>query len=137
MCKNFGCLRSWQYCNSCPDILSRTGSDRIWRKWDGYRRLGAWAGVTTLAISRVCDRFLWTIGPRYVALSTLGGGWSMVCGTLDLVLCATGSYCSLVDVTLGDDGTVLGVWMTALGSEAWVCTVALQRIGHIAERCCV
>ena len=77
------------------------------------------------------------IGPRSVALSTLGSGGSTVCGTLDLVRCATGSYCSLVDGTLGADRAELGVWMNTLGSEAWVCTVALQRIGHIAERCCV
>ena len=96
MCKNFGCLRSWRYCNSCPEVFSMTGSARIWRNWAGYCRLAAWDGVMTLAMAVVCDRVRQAIGLRSVALYTIGVGGSTVCGTLDLVRRATGSYCSLV-----------------------------------------
>ena len=71
----------------------------------------------TLEMAVVCDRVCQAIGLRSVALSTLGGGGSTVCGTLDLVRRATGSYCSLVYGTLGADGAALGVWMTTLGSD--------------------
>ena len=71
----------------------------------------------TLEMAVVCDRVCQAIGLRSVALSTLGGGGSTVCGTLDLVRRATGSYFSLVDGTLGADGAALGVWMTTLGSD--------------------
>ena len=70
-----------------------------------------------LAMEVVCDLVRQEIGCRYVAFSTLGGGGSTVCGTLDLVRCEMGSYCSLVDGTLGADGAELGVWMTTLGSD--------------------
>ena len=83
----------------------------------------------------VCDRVRWTIGPRSVALSTIGGGGSTVCGTLDLMRRATGSHYSLVDGNLGDDGAVLGVCMTTLGNKAWGLTVSGRRIGHSTERC--
>ena len=73
------------------EVSSRTGIVRLWRNWNGYRRLAAWAGVITLAVAVVCDRMSQAIGPRSVALSTLGGGGSTVCGTLDLVRRATGS----------------------------------------------
>ena len=66
----------------------------------------------------VCDRVLWSIVLSSVALSTLGGGGSTVCGTLDLLCCATSSYCSLVDGTIGADGDELGVWVITLGSKA-------------------
>ena len=52
-------------------------------------------------------------------LSTLGGGGSTVCVTLDLLRHTMGSYFSRVDVTLGADGAALGVEMNTLGSEAW------------------
>ena len=71
----------------------------------------------TLEMAVVCDQVRQTIGLRSVALYTLGGGGSMVCGTLELVRRATGSYCSVVDGTLGADGAALGVWMTTLGSD--------------------
>ena len=67
----------------------------------------------------VCDLVLQAIGPGSVALSTLVGGGSTVCVTLDLVCRAMGSYFSRVDGTLGTDGDVLGVRMNTLGSEAW------------------
>ena len=90
-----------------------------------------------MAMAVVCDRVHWAIGPRYVALSTLGGGGSMVCGTLDLVCRATGSYFSLVDGYLGSDRAALGVWMTTLGSKAWGWTVDRRHIGCSTERRCV
>ena len=77
-----------------------------------------------MAIAVVCDLVRQSIGPRSVALSTLGGGGSTVCGTLDLVCRAMGSYFSLVDGTLGAYRILLGVCMTTLGSEAWGWTVA-------------
>ena len=57
-------------------------------------------------------------------LSTLVGGGSMVCVTVALVRFAMGSYWSLVDGTLGSDGSALGVWMITFGSEAWGWKVA-------------
>ena len=117
MCENFGCLRSWWYCNICPEVSSRTGSARLWINWAGYRRLAAWARVMTLSTAVVCYQVRQAIGLMSIALSTLGGEGSTVCGTLDLVHRATGSYCSLVDGTLGADGAALGVWMTTLGSD--------------------
>ena len=91
MCANFGCLRSWRYCNDCPEFLSRTGIARLWINWARYCRLAAWAGVITLAVSVIVDRMRLAIGPRSVALDTLGGGRSTLYGTLDLFCCATGS----------------------------------------------
>ena len=78
----------------------------------------------TLAMAVVFDRVRGSICPRYVALSILGGGGSTVCGSFYLVRCATGSYCSLVDGTLGDNRAALGAWMATLGSEAWGWKVA-------------
>ena len=69
----------------------RTGIARLWRNWSGYRCLAAWAGVITLYMTAVCDRVHLTIGPVSGVLITLGGGWSTVCGTLELVRRATGS----------------------------------------------
>ena len=137
MCAHFGCLRSWRYCNSYPEVLSRTGIVRLWRNWAGYCRLVAWAGVKTLATAVVCDGMCRAIGPRSVVLSTLGVGVSTVCGTLDLVRHATGSYFSLDDVNLGADRAALGVWMTTLGSKEWGWKVSGRRIGCITERRCV
>ena len=117
MCANFGCLRSWRYCDDCPNFLSRAGIARLWKNWAGYCCLTAWEGVMTLAMAVVCDQVRQAIGLRSVALSTIGGGGSTVCGTLDLVRRATGSYCSLVDVTLGADAAALGVYMTTLVSD--------------------
>ena len=91
MCANFGCLRSWRYCNDCLEVLSRTGISRLRRNWAGYCRLVAWAVVITLDVAVVCDYVRLAIGPRSVSLATLGGGGSTVCGTLDLVRCVTGS----------------------------------------------
>ena len=68
-----------------------TGIDRLWRNWDMFCCLSAWAEVIKLAVAVVCDRVRQSIGPMSVALSTLGGGMSTVCGTLDLVHCDTGS----------------------------------------------
>ena len=62
-----------------------------------------------LAMALVCGHVRREIGLRCVALSTLGGGGSTVCGNLDLLCCATGSYFSLVDGNLGTDGAALGV----------------------------
>ena len=78
----------------------------------------------TLAMAVVCDRVRQAIVLGSVALSTLGGGGYTVCGTLDLVRRATGSYFSLVYGTLGADGATLGVWMTTLGSDELGWTVA-------------
>ena len=75
--------------------------------------------MTTLSMSVVCDLVRREIGPRYVALSNLGGGGSTVYGALDLVRSVMGSYCSLIDVAFGVDGAALGVSMNTLGSEAW------------------
>ena len=115
MCTNFGCLRSWWYCNGCPEVLLRTGIGRLCIKWDGYCRLVAWTGVIILAMEVFGDRVRQAIGPRYVAFSTLGVRGSMVCGTYDLVRCATGSYCFLLDGIFGANGAALDVWMTNLG----------------------
>ena len=133
MCTNFGCLQSWRYCNSCPEVFSRTGSARIWRKWAGYCHLAALAGVMTLDMAVVCDLVRRSICPGSVTLSTLGCGGSTVCGTLNLVRRATGSYCSLVDVIFGANGTELFVWMNTLGSKSWGWTVAVQSIGCSTE----
>ena len=70
----------------------------------GYCLLAAWVGVITLAMAVVCEHVLREIGPRSIALSTLGGGGSTVCGTFNLVRRGTGSYCSLVDGIFGSDG---------------------------------
>ena len=53
--------------------------------------MAAWAGVITLAMEAVCDIVCLEIGSMYVYFLTLVGGWSTVCGTLDLVCCANGS----------------------------------------------
>ena len=92
MCANFGCLWSWQYSKSFPEVFLRTGIARIWRNWAGYHRLATWDGVMTLAMEVVCDLLRRAIGLGSVALSTLGGGGSTVCITLDLVCPAMGSY---------------------------------------------
>ena len=67
----------------------------------------------------VCDLVCQAIGPGSISLSTLGGGGSMLCVTLNLVRHTMGSYSSRVDVTLVADGAALGVGMNTLGSEAW------------------
>ena len=69
----------------------RTGIARLWRNWAGYCCLDAWGGVITLAMATVCDRVRLAIGAVSGNLLTLGGGWSTVCGTLDLVRRAIGS----------------------------------------------
>ena len=69
-----------------------TGIARLWRNRAGYRRWDAWAGVITLANSAVYECVRLEIGPVSGVLFTLGGGWSTVWGTLDLVHRATGSY---------------------------------------------
>ena len=109
MCEKFGCLRSLRYCNICAEVLSRIGIAGLWRNWAGYCRLAACAGVMKLSMEVVCDSVNREIGPRSIALYTLGGGGYTVCGTLDLVHCATGSYYSLVDGNIGADGAELGV----------------------------
>ena len=90
MCANFGCLLSWRYCNSFHEVSSSTGIARLWRNWVGYCCLVAWAGVITLTMAAVFDRVHLAIGPVSGDFLTLGGGWSTVCGTLDLVRRATG-----------------------------------------------
>ena len=45
----------------------------------------------TLAVAVVCDLVSLEIGPMSVDLFTLGCGGTTVCGTMDLVCCATGS----------------------------------------------
>ena len=87
----------------------------------------------TLAMALFCDHMRREIGPRSVVFSTLGGGGSTVCGTLDLVRRANGSYFYLVDGNLGVDGDALGVCMTTLGSKAWVWIVAGRCIGLSTE----
>ena len=74
--------------------------------------------MITLAMEVVCDLVRLSIGPGYVALSTLGGEGSTVCVTLNLVCCSMGSYFSWVDGTLDTDRSALGVSMKTLGSEA-------------------
>ena len=91
MCANCGCLRSWRYCNDCPEVLSRKGIVKLWANWAGYCRLAAWARVITLAVAVGCARVRREIGLRSVALDTLGGGGSTLCGNLDLLHRATGS----------------------------------------------
>ena len=86
--------------------------------------MAAWAEVIILAMTLVCDLVRQAIGPRSVALPTLVGGGSMVCGTVDLVHRSMGSYWSLIDGTLGYDRAALCVGMTTLGSESGVWTVA-------------
>ena len=92
MYKNFGCLRSWRYSKICPEVSLRIGIARLWINWSGCRRLAAWAGVMTLAMGVVCDIVRQAIVPGYVSLSTLGGGGSTVCDTLDLVRHAMVSF---------------------------------------------
>ena len=53
--------------------------------------MAAWYGVITLAVAAVFDIARLAIGPMSVDFLTLGGGCYTVCGTLDLVHCATGS----------------------------------------------
>ena len=65
--------------------------------------------MITLAMAEVCDGVLLTIGPVSGVLLTLGVGWSTVCGTLDLVRRATGSYLFLVNGTFFGDGETLGL----------------------------
>ena len=113
---NFGCLHNWRYCNICPEVSLRTSSARLWRNWSEYCCLATWAGVMTLAVAIVCDRVIRAIILGSVVLSNLGGERSTVYSNLNLVCCATGAYCSMFDGTLGADRTVLGVWMTILGS---------------------
>ena len=90
MCAKFGCLRSWRYCNDCPEVSSRTGIARIWRNLAGYRRCAVWAGVITLAMAAVCERVRVAMGAVSVVLFNLGGGRSMV-WNLDLVRHEIGS----------------------------------------------
>ena len=78
----------------------------------------------TLEMAVVCDRVCQAIGLRSVALSTLGGGGSTVCVTLNLVRRTMASYVSRVDGTLGADRSALGVGTNILGSEAWGWTSA-------------
>ena len=80
--------------------------------------------MITLAMEVVCDLVRMSIGPGYVALSTLGGAGSTVCVTLDLVCCSMGSYFSWVGGTLGANRYALGVGMNTLGIEARGCTGA-------------
>ena len=134
MCENFGCLRSWRYFNYCLEFLSRTGISRLWRNWAGYCCLSAWDRVITLSVAVVCERLRLAIGPRFVASATLGGGRSTVCGTLELVRCATGSYFSLIDGIIGADGETLDFWMTILGRKSWGWTLVGHRIGCSIER---
>ena len=99
--------------------------------------MDAWDEVITLAVEVVCDLVRLAIGNISVDLFTLGGGGSTVCGTLDLVRRATGSYLSLVDGTFGVDGEALGFWTTNLGSKSWGWYLVGRRIGHSIERCLV
>ena len=91
LCANFGFWRSWWYFNDFPKFFSSTGIARLWIKLAWYCRLDSWSGVITFSVSVVCNRVRREIGPRSVALSTLGGGGSKVSGNLDLVCHATGS----------------------------------------------
>ena len=68
-----------------------TGIVRLWRNLAGYRRLAAWAGVIKLSMAAVCGRVSLEIVPVSGDLLILGGGWSLLCGTMDLVRHATGS----------------------------------------------
>ena len=86
-----------------------------------------------MAMAVVCDLMLRSIIPRCVDLSILGGVGSTVCGNVDLVRCAIGSYWSLVDGTLGADGAALGVCMTTLGSEVLGWTVSWRHIVRSTE----
>ena len=90
MCANFGCLRSWQYCNDCSGVLSRTGISRLLRNLDGYCCWAAWYEVMTLAMAAVFERVRREIVTVSIVLFTLGGGRSMV-GNLDRVRRAIGS----------------------------------------------
>ena len=114
-----------------------TGIARFWRNWAGYCCLDAWAGIITLDVAVVFGRVRRAICPRSVAFDTLGGGGPTVCGTLELLSCATGSKCSLIAGIIGADGEALGFWMTTLGSKPWGWTVVGRRIEHIIERRCV
>ena len=90
MCANFECLRSWRYCNDCPEVLSRMGISRLWRNLAGYFRTDAWARVTIIVMAAVCDCVRLAIGAVSVVLFTLGVGRSTV-GNLDLVRRSIGS----------------------------------------------
>ena len=68
----------------------------------------------TLSMEAVCDLVLQAIGPGSVALSTLVGGGSNVCVTLDLVHREMGSYFPRVDGTFGADGDALSVGTNTL-----------------------
>ena len=72
--------------------MSRTGIARLWRNWAVYCRWAAWAGMIPPATAAVCERVRLEIGAASGVLFTLGGGWSTVWGTLDLVSHATDSY---------------------------------------------
>ena len=90
MCANFGCLRSWRYCNNCSEVLSRTGISRLLRNLAGYCCWAAWSEVMTLAMDAVFECVRREIVTVSIVLFTLGGGRSIV-GNLDRVRRAIGS----------------------------------------------
>ena len=65
--------------------------------------------MITLAKAAVCEYVRLAIGHVPGVVFTLGGGWSMVWGTLDLVRCATGSYLLVIDGTIVGIGEALGL----------------------------
>ena len=96
MCANFGCLRSWRYCDDCPNFLSRAGIARLWRNLAGYRCWADWDGVITLAMAAVRECVYAEIGDVSIFLFTLGGGRSAL-GNLDLVRRLIGSSLIVMD----------------------------------------
>ena len=65
ICANFGCLRSWRYYRSCPEVLSRKGIARLWINCAGYRlgwsddigHVGSLLPSTPVNRPRVCCLF--------------------------------------------------------------------------------
>ena len=85
-------------------------------------------------MAAVYDHVHLKMGPMSVDLLTLGGGWSTICGTLDLVRCAAGSYSFLFNVTFCVNGEALGFCMITLGSKSWGWSLLGRRIGRSIDR---
>ena len=93
--------------------------------------------MTTLAMAAVCERVHLAIGAVSGVFFTLGGGWSTVWGTLDLVHRVTDSYLLMMDGTSVGIGEALGFGMATLGSVSGGRSSWGRRVGRSMERCCV
>ena len=93
--------------------------------------------MITLAMAAVCERVSLEIGAVQGVLLTLGVGWSVVWGDLELFCCATVSYLLVIDGTGVGIGGSLGFGMATLGGTSEGQSSWGRRIGCSMERCCV